>query len=200
MCGDPGLQFDTTVNDWHTCAGTARINASNPCSEYMFLDDTACNLASLNLMHFRTIDGEFDVEAFKHAVDVTLLGQEIIVGFSKYPTEKITRNSYDYRPLGLGYANLGALLMADGPALRLRRGPQLRRRHHLADGRRGLPAVSAKIAEHMGTFAGYAKNAAPMLGVMRKHRKAAYQLHDNGVGSKLFEAQKAVWDEALRAR
>ncbi len=114
MCGDPGLQFDTTVNSWHTCANTARINASNPCSEYMFLDDTACNLASLNLMHFRTIDGEFDVEAFEHAVDVTLLAMEIVVGNSKYPTEKITENSHDFRPLGLGYANLGALLMATG--------------------------------------------------------------------------------------
>src|SRR3954449_4148472 len=98
LCGDPGLQFDTTINNWHTCSGTARINASNPCSEYMFLDDTACNLASLNLLHFRTIDGGFDVDAFKHACDVVLTAQEIIVGFSKYPTEKIAQNSFDYRP------------------------------------------------------------------------------------------------------
>ena len=114
LCGDPGLQFDTTVNDWHTCPNTARINASNPCCEYMFLDDSACNLASLNLMHFRTSDGEFDVEAFKHAVDVMLLAQEIIVGYSQLPDPEIDANSHDYRPLGLGYANLGALLMARG--------------------------------------------------------------------------------------
>jgi ribonucleoside-diphosphate reductase alpha chain len=115
LCGDPGLQFDTTVNEWHTCPNTARINASNPCSEYMFLDDSACNLASLNLMLFRSpLDGSFDVEAFKHAVDVVLMAQEIIVGFSKYPTPRIEVNSHAYRPLGLGYANLGALLMASG--------------------------------------------------------------------------------------
>jgi ribonucleoside-diphosphate reductase alpha chain len=197
QCGDPGLQFDTTCNAWHTCSSTARINASNPCSEYMFLDDTACNLASLNLMHFRTIDGDFDVEGFKHAVDVTLLGQEIIVGFSKYPTEKITRNSFDYRPLGLGYANLGALLMASGLP------------YDSDEGRAYAGAVtslmagrayhqSARIAEHMGTFAGYAPNRESMLGVMRKHRKAAYQLGAAGVEPRLYEAQKAVWDEALQ--
>jgi ribonucleoside-diphosphate reductase alpha chain len=196
QCGDPGLQFDTTINGWHTSANTARINASNPCSEYMFLDDTACNLASLNLMHFRTIDGEFDVEAFKHAVDITLLGQEIIVGFSKYPTERITRNSYDFRPLGLGYANLGALLMASGLP------------YDSDEGRAYAGAVtslmagrayhmSAKMAEHLGPFAGYAVNRDPMLGVIRKHRKAAYQLPVHA-DAKLFEAQKAVWDDALQ--
>ncbi|MFZ5471272.1 MAG: vitamin B12-dependent ribonucleotide reductase [Myxococcota bacterium] len=196
MCGDPGLQFDTTVNDWHTCANTARINASNPCSEYMFLDDTACNLASLNLMHFRTIDGDFDVEAFKHAVDVTLLGMEIIVGFSKYPTERITQNSLDYRPLGLGYANLGALLMATGHP------------YDSEEGRNYAGAItslmcgqayaqSARIAERMGTFAGYAVNEEPMLGVIRKHRKAAYQIKPEGVGQALHTAQRAAWDVAL---
>ncbi len=198
LCGDPGLQFDTTINAWHTCSGTARINASNPCSEYMFLDDTACNLASLNLLHFRTIDGEFDVEAFKHAVDVTLLGQEIIVGFSKYPTPRITQNSHDYRPLGLGFANLGALLMATGLP------------YDSDEGRNYAGAVtslmggqayltSSKIAERMGTFTGYIGNEQPMLSVIRKHRKAAYQLHDNGVTNGLWEAQKSVWDEALTA-
>jgi ribonucleoside-diphosphate reductase alpha chain len=196
LCGDPGMQFDTTVNDWHTCSGTARINASNPCSEYMFLDDSACNLASLNLMHFRTIDGEFDVTAFRHAVDVLLLAMEIIVGFSKYPTERIAKNSHDYRPLGLGYANLGALLMATGLP------------YDSAEGRNYAGAItslmcgqayatSARIAERMGPFAGYAKNAEPMLGVIRKHRKAAYQLTADGVGAELFAAQKAAWDEAL---
>jgi len=196
QCGDPGLQFDTTVNGWHTCAGTARINASNPCSEYMFLDDTACNLASLNLMHFRSIDGEFDTEAFKHAVDITLLGQEIIVGFSKYPTERITRNSYDFRPLGLGYANLGALLMAEGLP------------YDSEEGRAYAGAItslmageaylqSARIAEHLGAFAGYPVNASSMLGVIRKHRKAAYRVAAQGVDKKLFETQKQVWDGAL---
>ncbi|MBX7099156.1 MAG: vitamin B12-dependent ribonucleotide reductase [Myxococcaceae bacterium] len=197
LCGDPGMQFDTTVNNWHTCANTARIHASNPCSEYMFLDDTACNLASLNLMHFRTIDGDFDVPAFKHAVDVTLLGQEIIVGFSKYPTEKITRNSIDYRPLGLGYANLGALLMASGLP------------YDSDHGRNAAGAItslmagqaylqSAKIAERMGTFNGYETNREPMLGVIRKHRKAAHQVEGSGVDTVLLKAQKDVWDEALR--
>ena len=198
LCGDPGLQFDSTINGWHTCANTARINASNPCSEYMFLDDTACNLASLNLMHFRTIDGEFDVEAFKHAVDVTLLAQEIIVGFSKYPTPRITQNSFDYRPLGLGYANLGALLMASGLP------------YDSEEGRNYAGAItslmagqayaqSARIAEKLGTFQGYEKNQEPMLGVIRKHRKAAYQLGQTGVAQPLFEAQKACWDAALQA-
>jgi ribonucleoside-diphosphate reductase alpha chain len=196
LCGDPGLQFDTTVNAWHTCSGTARINASNPCSEYMFLDDSACNLASLNLMHFRTIDGEFDVTAFKHAVDVVLLAMEIIVGFSRYPTERIAQNSHEYRPLGLGYANLGALLMATGLP------------YDSVAGRNYAAAItslmcgqayatSARISERMGAFGGYAKNAEPMLGVIRKHRKAAYNVQPEGVGAELYEAQKAAWDEAL---
>ncbi len=196
LCGDPGLQFDTTVNDWHTCSATGRINASNPCSEYMFLDDTACNLASLNLMHFRTIDGEFDVEAFKHAVDVVLLGQEIIVGFSRYPTPKITENSYAFRPLGLGYANLGALLMASGLP------------YDSAEGRNYAAAItslmcgqaylqSARVAERMGTFAGYPRNAESMLRVIRKHRKCAYQIASQGVGAGLLEASRQVWDDAL---
>jgi len=198
LCGDPGLQFDSTINDWHTCANSDRINASNPCSEYMFLDDTACNLASLNLMHFRTIDGDFDVEAFQHAVDVVLLAQEIIVGFSKYPTEKITRNSLDYRPLGLGYANLGALLMATGLPYDSDEG-----RHYAA----AITALmcgrayrqSARMAERMGTFSGYAKNDEPMLRVIRKHRKAAWQIPATGVSKSLMDAARASWDEALAA-
>src|SRR5215470_5050788 len=116
ICGDPGMQYDTTINRWHTSKNTAPINASNPCSEYMFLDDSACNLASLNLMKFAARDGRFDIEAFRKAVDVTITAQEIIVGFASYPTKKIEINSYDYRPLGLGYANLGALLMSQGIA------------------------------------------------------------------------------------
>ncbi|RKH41604.1 vitamin B12-dependent ribonucleotide reductase [Corallococcus sicarius] len=196
LCGDPGLQYDTTVNAWHTCSGTARINASNPCSEYMFLDDSACNLASLNLMHFRTLEGGFDVAAFKHAVSVVLLAQEIIVGFSRYPTERITQNSHDYRPLGLGYANLGALLMAtglpyDSPAGR-----------NYAAAITSLMcgeayATSARIAQKQGAFAGYGNNAEPMLGVIRKHRKAAYQLQVEGVSAELLQAQKEAWDDAL---
>jgi ribonucleoside-diphosphate reductase alpha chain len=196
MCGDPGLQFDTTVNAWHTSANTARINASNPCSEYMFLDDTACNLASLNLMHFRTIDGDFDTEAFKHAVDITLMAMEIVVGYSKYPTAKITENSHNFRPLGLGYANLGALLMASGLPYDSEAG------RNYAGAITSLMAgrayyQSARIAEKMGTFAGYPVNEEPMLGVMRKHRKAAYQVPTMGVDAKLFEAQKQVWDDAV---
>src|SRR5215472_7663354 len=198
LCGDPGLQFDTTINDWHTCLNTARINASNPCSEYMFLDDTACNLASLNLMHFRTIDGDFDVESFRHAVDVVLLAQEIIVGFSRYPTQKITENSYAYRPLGLGYANLGALLMASGLP------------YDSDAGRNYAAAVtslmcgeayrmSAKMAERMGAFSGYAQNAEPMLRVIGKHRKAAYQVSPESVSPELFAAQRQAWDDALAA-
>ncbi|XXF75614.1 vitamin B12-dependent ribonucleotide reductase [Myxococcaceae bacterium GXIMD 01537] len=196
LCGDPGMQFDSTINAWHTCPNTERINASNPCSEYMFLDDSACNLASLNLMHFRTIDGDFDVTAFRHAVDVVLLAMEIIVGFSKYPSERITRNSHDYRPLGLGYANLGALLMATGHAYDSPKG------RNYAGAITSLMcgqayAMSARLAEKMGPFAGYARNAEPMLGVIRKHRKAAQQLQPEGVTAELYEAQKACWDDAV---
>src|SRR5262244_3462704 len=198
ICGDPGMQYDTTVNRWHTSKNTAPINASNPCSEYMFLDDSACNLASLNLMHFRTIDGDFDVASFKHAVDVVLLAQEIIVGFSRYPTQKITENSYAYRPLGLGYANLGALLMASGLP-------------YDSDAGRNYAAaitslmcgeayrMSAKMAERMGAFSGYAQNAEPMLRVIGKHRKAAYQVSPEGVSPELFAAQRQAWDDALAA-
>ena len=197
LCGDPGLQFDTSVNEWHTCSNTARINASNPRSEYMFLDDSACNLASLNLMLFRSpLDGSFDVEAFKHAVDVVLMAQEIIVGFSKYPTQKIEVNSHAYRPLGLGYANLGALLMATGLP------------YDSDQGRNYAAAVtslmcgqayrmSAKMAEKMGAFSGYAKNAEPMLRVIGKHRRAAYAVAPDGVSQDLFAAQRAAWDDAL---
>jgi len=196
LCGDPGMQFDTTVNDWHTCSGTARINASNPCSEYMFLDDTACNLASLNLLHFRTIDGEFDVEAFKHACDVLILAQEIVVDNSRYPTPKIADNSHAYRPLGLGYANLGALLMARGLA------------YDSAAGRAYAAAItalmcgeaylqSARIAGHTGPFAGYEKNRDPMLRVIRKHTDAAERIPTDLCPPELLRAAQEVWHEAL---
>src|SRR5690606_35818389 len=113
-CADPGVQYDTTINTWHTCPNTARINASNPCSEYMFLDDSACNLSSLNLTKFLDPKGNFDVDGYRHAAEVFFIAQEILVDLSSYPTERIARNSHDYRPLGLGYANLGTLLMLQG--------------------------------------------------------------------------------------
>ncbi len=144
QCGDPGMQFDTTINRWHTSKATARINASNPCSEYMFLDDSACNLASLNLMKFVGPGGEFDVEAFRHACDTVTLAQEIIVDSASYPTEKIAKNSHDFRPLGLGYANLGALLMSMGIPYDSPAGPRLGRRHHR---RHVRPGVSHQRAD-----------------------------------------------------
>jgi ribonucleoside-diphosphate reductase alpha chain len=131
-CADPGVQYDTTINQWHTSPNSGRINASNPCSEYMHVDDSACNLSSLNLMKFRRHDGSFDVRSFEHCVDVMLLAQEIIVGPSSYPTEEIGVNARAFRQLGLGYANLGAYLMAERHAVRLRRGP----RHGGGDHRR----------------------------------------------------------------
>jgi hypothetical protein len=167
VCGDPGIQFDTTINTWHTCPDTARINASNPCSEYMFLDDSACNLASLNLMRFRRADGEFDIETFRHAIEVTIAAMEIWVDNASYPTEPIRRNSHDYRPLGLGYANLGALLMSRGLS-------------YDSDAGRGYAAAltalmcgqayaaSAKIAAKTGPFPGFERNREPFLRVMRR--------------------------------
>ena len=143
-CADPGVQYDTTINAWHTLPNTGRINASNPCSEYMSIDDSACNLASLNLMKFRREDGELDVEAFEHAVDVVFLAQEILVGYSSYPTPEIERNAKAYRQLGLGYANLGALLMARGLPYDSGRGPRLRRRDHRADDRPRVPQVGRR--------------------------------------------------------
>ena len=143
VCGDPGMQYDTTINDWHTCANTDRIYASNPCSEYMFLDDTACNLASLNLMRFFDADKGFDVESFKHACEVVISGMEIIVGNASYPTPKIGENSHKFRPLGIGYANLGALLMARGLPYDSDSGPRLRGGDHRPDVRRLLRPVGA---------------------------------------------------------
>ena len=140
-CADPGVQYDTTINDWHTCPVSGRINASNPCSEYMHVDDSACNLASLNLMKFRREDGTFDVESFEHAVDVVFLAQEIVVGPSSYPTEEIGQNARAFRQIGLGYANLGALLMANGLPYDSDDGPRARRRDHRADDRPRVPHV-----------------------------------------------------------
>ena len=199
QCADPGVQYDTTINAWHTCPNSGRINASNPCSEYMHLDDSACNLASLNLMKFRRDDGELDVEAFEHAVDVVFLAQEIVVGYSSYPTEQIERNARAYRELGLGYANLGALLMARSLP------------YDSDDGRAYAAAVtalmtgrayrkSAEIASRMGPFAGYQPNAAAMTGVIAKHRAAVGNIeHTDSVPDDLLTAARKSWDDALDA-
>jgi ribonucleoside-diphosphate reductase alpha chain len=196
-CADPGVQYDTTINAWHTCPNSGRINASNPCSEYMHLDDSACNLASLNLMKFRREDGEFDVEAFEHAVDVVFLAQEIVVGYSSYPTSEIEGNAKAYRELGLGYANLGALLMARGLP------------YDSDEGRAYAAAItalmtgrayrkSAEVAARMGPYAGYQPNAAAMLGVIAKHRAAVGNIqHPDSVPSDLLSAARTAWDDAL---
>jgi ribonucleoside-diphosphate reductase alpha chain len=195
-CGDPGMQYDTTVNRWHTCKSTGRINASNPCSEYMFLDDTACNLASLNLMKYVNASGQFDVAAFRHAVDVTITAQEILVDNASYPTPKIEENSHNFRPLGLGYANLGALLMS------------MALPYDSDEGRDVSGAITAlmcgeayaqssRIAERMGPFPGYAVNREPMLDVIRMHRDAMRGIKPEHVQTELFMAAQESWDTAL---
>ena len=198
ICGDPGMQFDTTVNEWHTCPNTARINASNPCSEYMFLDDSACNLASINLMKFVRPDGEFDVIAYRAACRTLITAQEILVDNSSYPTQAIAKNSHAYRPLGLGYANLGALLMSRGLP-------------YDSDGGRDYAAAltaimtgeayaqSARVARDQGgPFAGYEVNREPFLRVMRKHRDAVKGINQKNVPAELFNAARQTWDEAVR--
>jgi ribonucleoside-diphosphate reductase alpha chain len=197
-CADPGIQYDTTINRWHTVPNSGRINASNPCSEYMSIDNSACNLASLNLMKFcREDDGELDIEAFEHAVDVVFLAQEILVGYSSYPTPEIGRNALAFRQLGLGYANLGALLMARGLP------------YDSDEGRAYAAAItalmtgrayrkSAEIASRMGSFAEYQKNAGAMLSVVSKHRAAVGNIdHDDSVPRDLLSACRKSWDEAL---
>jgi ribonucleoside-diphosphate reductase alpha chain len=195
-CGDPGMQYDTTVNRWQTCKNTARINASNPCSEYMFLDDTACNLASLNLMKYLGANGQFDVEAFRHAVDMTITAQEILVDNASYPTAKIAENSHNFRPLGLGYANLGALLMS------------MALPYDSDEGRDVAGAVtalmcgeayaqSARIAERMGPFPGYEVNREPMLDVIRMHRNAMRGIKPEHVQPELYMGAQGAWDAAL---
>ena len=197
VCGDPGMQCDTTVNDWHTCPNTSRINASNPCSEYMFLDDSACNLASINLMKFVREDGEFDAVGFAAACRTFITAQEILVDNSSYPTSVIGKNSHDYRPLGLGYANLGALLMSRGLP-------------YDSDAGRDYAAVitavmhgsayaqSSRVArDHGGPFPGYEKNREPMIRVMRKHRSALKDINKTHVPKELFEFAKDTWDECV---
>ena len=198
LCGDPGIQYDTTINEWHTSATTDRIHASNPCSEYMFLNDTACNLASLNLMKFVGADGEFNVDDYRFAAKVTLTAQEILVDNASYPTPKIEENSHKFRPLGLGYANLGALLMSRGLAYDSDEG-----RNYAA----ALTAImhgeaykqSSIIArDHGGPFASYDENREPFLRVINKHRDAAYLIPaDQAVPKDMIAAARAVYDEAL---
>ena len=198
VCGDPGMQFDTTINDWHTCPATGRINASNPCSEYMHLDDSACNLSSLNLLRFLSDGGEFDVEGFRHAVDVLITAQDIIVDNSSYPTEAIGRTARAYRELGLGYANLGAVLMSLGLPYDSDAG------RHFAGAVTGLMCgeaylQSARIAQQLGPFTGYEPNREAMLGVVAKHRACTHKLDSAFVPLDLLSAARAVWDEAYTA-
>ena len=197
VCGDPGIQFDTTINDWHTCAATDRIYASNPCSEYMFLDDSACNLSSLNLMRFYDdVDGGFDVAGFRHTCEVMITAMEIIVGNASYPTPRIAENSRRFRPLGLGYANLGALLMARGLPYDSESGRDYAAAlTALMSG--AAYAQSARIAEAMGPFEAFEENREPMLRVMRKHRDALKGLEPAHVPLDLLQASRSSWDEVI---
>jgi len=206
-CADPGVQYDTTINEWHTCPNTDRINASNPCSEYMFLDDSACNLASINLTKFLNDDGSFDVDGYRHAIRTLIVAMEILVDFASYPTRNIGKNSHDYRPLGLGYANLGTLLMRLGIP-------------YDSDAGRGLCAAltavlcgkayatSAELASVKGPFPGFHRNREPMLAVMEKHRSYAYKVDEPelpgmvdgapaGVPDELVRAARDAWDDAV---
>jgi ribonucleoside-diphosphate reductase alpha chain len=195
QCGDPGIQYDTTINDWHTSSNSGRINASNPCSEYMFLDDSACNLASINLLRFLNEDGSFAIDDYRHAVQLTITAQEMVVSPASYPTEKIGKNSEAFRPLGLGYANLGALLMAKGIPYDSPKGRDLAACLTAILTGEGY-AQSARIAREVGTFDGYAVNRQPMLRVMAKHREAAYAIPSSTVDADLLAAARATWDEA----
>ena len=213
-CGDPGMQFDTTINRWHTSKNTARINASNPCSEYMFLDDSACNLASLNLMKFASPNGTFDVESYRYAVDVLITAQEILVDFAGYPTESIMTNSHDYRPLGLGYANLGALLMAaglpyDSDAGRdyaacvtaIMCGEAYKQSSIIAEQCPPLAPASEFLKERIsvtgGACPGFYYNREPFLDVIRMHRASVNNINAKNVPTAVLEGAKATWDEAL---
>ncbi|NJD29388.1 MAG: vitamin B12-dependent ribonucleotide reductase [Chloroflexi bacterium] len=197
ICGDPGIQYDTTINDWNPVSNSARQVATNPCSEFSFIDDTSCNLASVNLMKFLNSDGEFDVEAYKYACRVTITAQEILVDNASYPTPRIEENSHKFRPLGIGYANLGALLMSRGLA------------YDSDEGRNFAAALTSIMTaetykqssiiarDHGGPFLEYDKNRAPFLRVIEKHRDAAYQVDKEGVPTDVLEAARSLWDEAL---
>ncbi|MCP4711481.1 MAG: vitamin B12-dependent ribonucleotide reductase, partial [Planctomycetes bacterium] len=195
ICGDPGVQYDTTINQWHTCSNSGPINASNPCSEYMFVDNSACNLASLNLMKFRKDDGSFDIKGFKKAIRLLIIAQELLVDHGSYPTDKITQNSHDFRPLGLGYANLGSLAMSLGLPY------DSKEARHLAGAITALMtgtayAVSSELAKSLGTFARYEENREPMMRVIDKHRKALVDIDINYCDENLFEASKESWELA----
>src|SRR5215217_7262689 len=196
-CADPGVQYDTTINEWHTCPNSGRINASNPCSEYMHVDDSACNLASLNLMKFRRADGTFDVEAFEHAVDVVILAQEIVVAPSSYPTEEIGKNARAFRQLGMGYANLGALLMANGLAYDSDEGRAICAAiTALMTGR--AYRTSAEVAGALGPYERYEENRDPHNHVFFFKQKTAYEIDDSRVvDSALLGAARRAWDEAV---
>lgn len=195
-CADPGVQFDSTIQKWHTCPETDRINGSNPCSEYMFLDDSACNLASLNLVKFLNEDGTFDVESYRHAARILFIAQEILVDFSSYPTERIAQNSHDYRPLGLGYANLGTMLMVKGipydsdaglswagALTAIMHGEALR--------------TSAELARARGPFAGYEKNSSAMLDVMKNHQAELDQIEESVLPKELVKNAREVWKDVV---
>ena len=203
-CADPGVQFDTTINNWHTCMNTDRIYSSNPCSEYMFLDDSACNLASVNLMRFVDEDGIFDIEGFKHVCRILFISQEILVDLSSYPTQKIAQNSHDYRPLGLGYANLGALLMVNGIPYDSQEGCAI------AGAITSILCgeaykTSAEMAKVKGAFDGYDKNELTMMNVMDNHRRDTYQIDPDAkkfdlldlCPTYLLNAAQQTWDDAV---
>src|SRR5690242_7434213 len=195
FCGDPGMQYDTTINDWHTCSNTGRINASNPCSEYMHLDNSACNLASLNLLKYLREDGVFDTEAFRRAVDIVILAQDILVDNSSYPTPEIAANAHSFRELGMGYANLGALLMFLGLPYDSDGG----RAYAVAitslmSGEAYLQSTRASAA--IGSFEGYETNQQPMLRVLNKHRSHAYKVSPSHVPLDLLTAAREAWDQA----
>jgi ribonucleoside-diphosphate reductase alpha chain len=196
-CADPGVQYDTTINRWHTCPESGRINASNPCSEYMHVDNSACNLASINLMKFRREDGSFDVSDFEHTVDVVFLAQEIIVGPSSYPTEEIGENARRFRQLGLGYANLGALLMSDGLPYDSDAGRNVAAAITSLMTGRAYRQSALIAAGATGPYEEYAKNREPHNGVMRMHRDGAYEVDSTGIKGELLEASQRAWDEAV---
>jgi ribonucleoside-diphosphate reductase alpha chain len=195
-CADPGVQYDSTINRWHTCPNSGRINASNPCSEYMFLDDSACNLSSLNLTKFLRSDGHFDLEAYRHAIRIFLVAQEILVDFSSYPTESIAKNSHDFRPLGLGYANLGTLLMLLGVPYDSDKGRAIASAL-TAVLSAGAYAASADMAASKGPFPRFVENREPMLRVMRMHRDEAYAIDQGDCPEALYRAACDEWDRAL---
>lgn len=195
-CADPGMQFDTTINRWHTAPKAGRINASNPCSEYMHLDNSACNLASINLLKYLRDDNTFDIEAYKHTIELVFTAQEILVGYSAYPTEGITKNAKAYRELGLGYANLGALLMAMGLPYDSDEGRAIAAAITAVMTGHAY-ATSAKMARRVGPFAGYRKDREAMLNVLRMHRAEVSKIDAGLVSEELLSAAAAAWDEAV---